>query len=468
MMTEQVKRERRLREILVAASAGEASDSELEELNGMLASSSELRDYATLFMQQVGQIRWSSQSTIASSLSGITRTCGTDDQPAPSADSAASGVQWVRDRLPFSGAHLSQMAWAAAAACMVVVASWAWFAAEEPIVPVVEVGPVNVDQGTIRMKLVNVGYLIADGPAEFELEDPMRLRVDSGRVNIDVTQPSGHGFVVATPDGEVTDLGTRFGVDVQSGQDTGLVVFEGEVDLRVPGRDRQSVERLIGGEGVLFGKSGQFNRIMSIGTGRTATFQRSGDIGRHSDLPLIVNVSDTLLTADTKRFYEIVYGGFKEDALAYVDRPYEWNGMRGKLPEYLLGAEYIKTFNDYKQREFEITVQLSAAADVYLLWDKRIPAPPWLAEAFEETGDVVGLDTGGLPNIASRRRIEKGAGRSIDFHYNVWHRRVDGAGVITLGSLQQGDTETSISMYGILAVPVALEESAVHAVQKSD
>ena len=50
-------------------------------------------------------------------------------------------------------------------------------------------------------------------------------------MTLHVTNPRGRGFVVETPQGQVTDLGTEFGVDVAGDSNTDVVVFEGAVNL---------------------------------------------------------------------------------------------------------------------------------------------------------------------------------------------------------------------------------------------
>ena len=62
------------------------------------------------------------------------------------------------------------------------------------------------------------------------------------------------------------------------------------------------------------------------------------------------------------KYYEIVPGGMREDAVAFVDRDYQWNGVDAKgIPSYLVGGDYVKTFNDDKvAQNLVITVTLDA------------------------------------------------------------------------------------------------------------
>jgi hypothetical protein len=324
-----------------------------------------------------------------------------------------------------------------------------------------EIYSTRLDSGTTRFTLPNVGYVIVDGPAEFNLLGPMRARLNSGRIKMRVTEESGHGFVVETPYGEVTDLGTEFGLDVSDkGKATGLVVFEGKVDLRVAEQPEHAttfsrVERLVGGDGVTFDRIGQLDRIMSIVTGKSATFQRENESRPEDAKPLIAGISDNLRASDTKRFYEIVRAGFGEDVRAFVDRTYEWNGLdEAGLPPYLVGADYILPFNEDKRSSLNITLALERPATVYILFDDRGNPPKWLTNNFTLTGDHVGLDEDqgppgyGRPNL----KLGKGAANSVDYLFSVWKQDVAAPGKIELGSRE--GPKGSRSMYGIVVVPL--------------
>ena len=64
------------------------------------------------------------------------------------------------------------------------------------------------------------------------------------------------------------------------------------------------------------------------------------------------------------------------------------------------GADYVKTFNDYRYiNEFEMVVELSRPANLYIFFDKRVPAPDWLESQFENTGIEIGLDEGPWPDF---------------------------------------------------------------------
>jgi hypothetical protein len=323
-----------------------------------------------------------------------------------------------------------------------------------------------LDSGTTTLELPNVGTVVVQGPADFELIGPKRARLHQGRIKVNITEENGKGFVVETPDGEVEDLGTEFGLDVSDDRSTGLVVFQGIVDLRVgesqPALPLSPPQRLIGGEAVLFSKSGQVDRLMSIATGSSGTFQLLdeagvGEISQGS--AVITQVSDNLRPADMRKFYQIVLKGLREDALTYVDRPaHQWNGVSGSgMPNYLVGADYIKMFNDDKLlKDFELSVTISRPATLYVFLDVRVSPPDWLLQDFEATDDKLGLDNG--PFFAERyKRFANykqgvGAGNSIDEVFSIWKRVVKQPGVVKLGS-NAGKT-WECGMYCLAAVPL--------------
>ena len=335
-----------------------------------------------------------------------------------------------------------------------------------------EVRSVHLDFGTTRLSLPKVGYVVIEGPAEFDLLGPMRARLNSGRIKMRVTEATGRGFIVETPYGEITDLGTEFGIDLTEKGQAGLVVFEGAVDLRVAEASAlkgSRVERFVGGEGVVFNKVGEFNRLNTIITGTAATFLRQNEVLSDqlisSDAaerlsPLIIAVDDNLRSSETKKFYAIVPGGLREDALAYGDAIHEWNGATSEgIPNYLIGADYVKTFNQHSIQEgFGICVKLARPAKLYVFLDARSTPPDWLIEKFHYTGDRIGLDAGPSRRYRSRT-VCKGPAEGIDEQFAIWECEVHEPGVVRLGTnLGKTKLDPGPAMYGIAAVPLDAKE----------
>ena len=321
---------------------------------------------------------------------------------------------------------------------------------------------VHLDREETRfIPLGEIGHVLLEGPADMEFINPMRARLNQGRIKLRITSKKGRGFVVETPHGEIKDLGTEFGIDASQEANNGVVVFVGAVDLSIPTAKDASgaapTERLVQGEGLTFNRRGRLSRIMSIVTGESATFEHGGDMRLQRWNPIIGNVADNIVESNVRKFYEIVSGGMHEDALAYVDRPaHEWNGLdEHGMPNYLIGADYVMTFNDDKiQQNVEISVTLCRPATLYVFLDVRVPPPDWLIRDFRDTGDKIGQDIG--PFYAQRYKkfanYERavGPGKSIDEVFSIWKRVVPKPGIVKLGP-NAGVTWES-GMYGIAAV----------------
>lgn len=322
----------------------------------------------------------------------------------------------------------------------------------------------NFGPGNEVLQLGEFGSAILEGPGQAEWISPKRIRLHSGRIRVRIDQSEGLGFTVDTPGTSVVDLGTEFAVDVSEDKISTVVVFEGAVEINYTGANDNGMltERLVGGEAALVSAFGGLQRLKTIVTGRNSTFMQLTEYVGQFPVPLILNVEDNLIGQENKRFYEIVPGGMREDAKAYADRPsHEWNGLdQSGLPIYLVGIDYIKTYNgDKRRRLLSIYVTLSRAADIYVFFDARLPPPPWLTYDFRDTGDRIGLDMGQWRasdgKLIIKEESAEGPGQSIDAEFSVWVRRIEQAGVVRLGP-SAGPTGLS-AMYGIAVAEIELD-----------
>ena len=173
---------------------------------------------------------------------------------------------------------------------------------------------------------------------------------------------------------------------------------------------------------------------------------------------LIEDVRDNYDRDASLSYYEIVQNGMREDALAFVDREgHQWNGVDlSGMPDYLIGGDLVKTFNNDKYDDsIRLQVKVAAACKLYVLFDDRLPVAGWLKEEFEDTGDNIGLDNG--PFFSNGETHNKGPsgigpGQSIDDVCSVWVKTIDGPGMVTLGATEAPISEPN--MYGIVAVPL--------------
>ena len=314
---------------------------------------------------------------------------------------------------------------------------------------------VRVTSGMLKLLFQNGTLVTLHAPAIFEVVSEMRARVLLGKVTAKIG-PNAKGFSIITPQATVIDLGTEFGIEVNEVGATDVVVFKGAVDVDYPttleGAARQ--QRLRTGEAVHLDASGTASRIVAITNGRFSDKPDRDSLRP----PIITAVRDNIQRESAWNYYEIVHAGMAEDAKAFVDREaHEWNGVTpAGMPSYLLGGDYVKTFNNDKVRhDIEITVTVSRPCRLYILFDDRIPPPSWLVEGFRNTGDKIGVDEG--PYVVNGKlRTEHqpgvGPGVSIDNIDSVWERDI-----LAPGSVQLGATETpktAINMYGIVAVPL--------------
>jgi hypothetical protein len=287
-----------------------------------------------------------------------------------------------------------------------------------------------------------------DGPITIDVLSDMRVRVAQGKISVRIAE-SAKGFVIETPDAEVIDLGTEFGVDVRDGKHTDVVVFDGEVDVQRKRKKVEDPQRLTKGEAVRVDTRGDLQRIVQVNRETQTDSWTVGESGSNDSV--IRSIRDNIRDSDERKYYEIVPSGFDEDALSYVDRLHEWNGLtEDGLPAFLRGGDYVKTFNsDKAQGDLKIRLKITGPAALYILHDNRCPVPSWLSKSFTDTNVDVGRDNSG------RQKIQEsgvGPGESIDNVASVWRLQVDGSEEIILGHVERGPRGAR-AMYGIVAVP---------------
>lgn len=86
-------------------------------------------------------------------------------------------------------------------------------------------------EGLTQFVLSNKVEVLVEAPAHFRIESPLMMELMQGRLSANVP-PEGHGFTVITPNAEIVDFGTEFGVEVGSDQQSEVHVFEGEVEVK--------------------------------------------------------------------------------------------------------------------------------------------------------------------------------------------------------------------------------------------
>jgi FecR protein len=313
---------------------------------------------------------------------------------------------------------------------------------------VIRLSRVAMTNGILGLRLASGIELEFQGPVFAAFDSPMRLSLNSGRVNADVGA-KGRGFTVVTSAGEVVDLGTRFSVFASANGETETAVFSGEVkvnQLNGAGILAKSLE-LLEGEAVRFGPHVTPRRISSLQinpTGMiTSPLSQSGPVS---------SVSDNLTEHGFNRYYGVVAGGFDEGTLAYTDhlRP-RWQAQSGQsFPVDLRGGDLIRTFHaDRHDRDLRVEITLSKPAIVYVIRDTRKEPPDWLSSKFQDTGWRLRCGPWRVDGSIVRD-IETGGEAEVHLDFAVWRLVVPNAGVIELGASRNRREAGPLAMYGVV------------------
>jgi hypothetical protein len=94
-------------------------------------------------------------------------------------------------------------------------------------------GTHTLDHGIAELQLQGGAQIILQAPAQFEVLSNNRIELASGRLSAKVPHPS-KGLTVHSPDVQIVDLGTEFGMDVVPERKTHVEVFVGQVRAELP------------------------------------------------------------------------------------------------------------------------------------------------------------------------------------------------------------------------------------------
>jgi hypothetical protein len=454
----------RLVHLLDSIIDGSCSDELREEFSRLLDDHPELAQSVIDQLRTNGLLQWA--------LSPSLSQAGVPPDPAPT--TSVDGSQPSISHMSHGG---NWTRWAAAAftvlaASFACVAAFSWIASADvavigQVVDLVDVtltanstaiaadnqltaGVLEIDSGRVAIEFINGVKMKVSGPARCEIDSDMLVRLFRGQATADVPRWA-RGFTIVTPDIEVVDLGTRFGVAKLEDVKTDVVVFEGEVDLKSLGSaEKQFARRLTQGEAARINRRGEIERIFQVhgeaNDNDWSTFKRINPRG------VIAAVWDNLGATKSVSYYQVIQRGMGEDMPAYVDHPHEWNGLTPNgLPDFLAAADYVRTVNDYRyMNALSIQVEFAADAELYVFFDNRVPAPDWLLAQFVDTGVDIGLDEDawdGNPTFT----VATGPGQSIDNEFSVYRRPCAAGETFVLGSMGAG--REARAMYGLAATP---------------
>ncbi|MHB9008768.1 MAG: LamG-like jellyroll fold domain-containing protein [Limisphaerales bacterium] len=138
---------------------------------------------------------------------------------------AAVGVTWLQRPGPRTATST-----AVAVLSQAVAPRWQSRAEARPVGAALEPGWLRLKSGLLQVTFYSGARLVIEGPAQVELVAAGEAFCQAGRVTA-VVPPAARGFRVDIPQGEVTDRGTEFGLDVRPGG-AEVHVFAGEVDYQ--------------------------------------------------------------------------------------------------------------------------------------------------------------------------------------------------------------------------------------------
>jgi len=307
------------------------------------------------------------------------------------------------------------------------------------------VSGVRLKKGPLRLLLPSGVTLDLSGPAQGAFEGPMRFRLTQGSLNVDVGQ-RGKGFTVVTGAGEITDLGTRFGVNVSPGGQTDVAVFSGEVRIR---EREMGVVTISEGEALRLHAGHRGDRLLMVPLKRR---EMALDPARAA--PAVASVTDNIEDSDYRRFYGVVAGGMGAGMLVYTDKPgVMWQPVDGAaFPAELLGADVVRTFHsDRHELDLKVTLDVSQRSAVYVMHDARKPPLDWLEQGFEDTG--LRVRSGPWELTPAVWDLTANAQGKIYVEYTVWRAQVPAGGRIELGPPHVRGEGGAKVMFGVAVKP---------------
>ncbi len=121
-------------------------------------------------------------------------------------------------------------------------------------------GEYRLTEGAVVLDIPRGVDLTVEAPATFVIDSISRMTLESGRVSARVSY-WGVGFVVSTAQGDIVDLGTEFGVVVESDKQSEIHVFDGEVELHAGERDEGEVLKNITGGSAVAWEDGEIRDL---------------------------------------------------------------------------------------------------------------------------------------------------------------------------------------------------------------
>lgn len=312
-------------------------------------------------------------------------------------------------------------------------------------------GPVFLESGRLEVDLASGVRLEMFAPFRATFLDDMHVRLESGRLNADVGE-RGKGFTVYTDAGDVIDLGTEFGIEVDESGESRVAVFSGTVEVH-PRENGKPTK--MGKVTLNEGQAARFSALAGLRRwDKVALAAKAAGLSDVHYAGIVREVRDNLGDAELHPFYGVVGEGMRDGALAHTDKPNpSWRAVEGEaFPEWLEGADHIRTYHQFRNRRgYLLQLDLAAPAVVYVLQDIREEAPEWLRRDFTNTRTRLRVGPWN-PAMANQPGVDIAA----DGPYltaEIWKREVSD-GVVELGPPRDRDADGPVAMYGLAVKPL--------------
>ncbi len=256
--------QKELHRLFVAKADGTITSEEHEQLSALLKGSAEVRRLWFVFQDtEAGLLTWAQKESQRREQPSVISMAGTSKLEAQSnrggwlrsVSAMAAGIiigavawgmwpkslqveQYTSRNASVAANNSAEVARAEATTASVAVltrgANIVWDktgmapAMNAPLAP----GVLKLRSGVAEIEFFQGARLCIEGPAEIRLVSAGEAFCQSGRFSAHVP-PQARGFKIGTPKGDIVDLGTDFGLDL-NGSSPELHVFNGEVELYQP------------------------------------------------------------------------------------------------------------------------------------------------------------------------------------------------------------------------------------------
>jgi hypothetical protein len=231
-------------EAVAAVCHGSASEEQLRALNELLRSDAAARDEYILQLELHSRLASepdlfaeANEKKIAAAENILplqsrqrTRTRKTSWVFALAACVALLATGWWAFRFTHRSERQGTTSKAVAMLNRVVDAQWNAASETPRLGAPLEPGWLRLRSGLAQIVFYSGARVVIEGPAEFQIVSPTESSFRNGKLIAEVP-PQARGFRVSTPQMNVTDLGTAFGLDVKERR-TELHVFKGSVEFQ--------------------------------------------------------------------------------------------------------------------------------------------------------------------------------------------------------------------------------------------